>query len=318
MAQPGGSGFSKSELPGDRNALILAQAQYQKRYEIKKVAYRSKGSLRAADEDVPDHPDHPMVELTLQGESGPQFPYLVDQVIFCIGGNPVANAAIANLVHSSLVNGLEPLKDQNRMVSDGTGVLAWATPNRNLIIVGSATFNFQSQAYDKKPQAAPMAYLPPNAQVPDGIAVAISTIEALNAYMPVKPIGLPRDASFKAAASQPVQWNINFNTSNRTQIAAYLASTSDTDPFTANLQVATILYLRSKNNFGLSEDQITFVMKSIADNVAFLRRSISHFDERRKFQERTLGVDKRLNDYLDVYTKGTAWKSHWASAGINC
>jgi hypothetical protein len=59
-------------------------------------------------------------------------------------------------------------------------------------------------------------------------------------------------------------------------------------------------------------------MKSIADNVAFLRRSISHFDERRKFQERTRGVDKRLNDYLDVYTKGTAWKSHWASAGINC
>ena len=44
MAQPGGSGFSKSELPGDRNALILEQKKHQERYEIKKVVYRAKGS----------------------------------------------------------------------------------------------------------------------------------------------------------------------------------------------------------------------------------------------------------------------------------
>jgi hypothetical protein len=283
-----------------------------------KAVYRPKGSIRAAFEDEPDRPDHPMVELTLKGESASEFTKLVDQVIFCIGGNPAASAAIAKLVDFRLVNALEPLKDQNRMVSDGAGVLAWATPTRSLIIVGAAAFNFQSQTYDKKPQAAPMAFLPPNAQVPDGIAVAISTIEALNAYMPVQPTGQPFDQSFRASASQPVQWNINFNTSNRTQIAAYIASTTDTDAFTANLQVVVILYLRSKNNFGLSESQITFVMKSIADNVSFLRKSIPDFDERRKFQEKTLGVDKRLHDYLDVYTTSTVWKSHWASAQINC
>jgi len=244
---------------------------------------------------------------------------LIDQVIYCIGGNPAAIEATANLF-PRLVPSLEPLKDQNRMLSDGNGVLAWATPSRNLVVVGAATFNFQSQTFDKKPQAAPMSFLPPNAQVPDGIAVAIATIEALNAYMPVKPTGFQLDQgkiTFKQSASQQVQWNINFNTSNRTQIAAYLAGTSDTDAFTANLQVAAILYLRSKNNFGLSENQITFVMKSIADNVVYLRKSIPDFDKRRLQQEKILGVEKRLQDYLDAYTQG-AWKSHWATAQINC
>lgn len=71
MAQPGGSGFSKSELPGDRNALILEQKKHQERYEIKKVVYRAKGSIRPALVDLPGHPDHPMVELTSQGRKRP-------------------------------------------------------------------------------------------------------------------------------------------------------------------------------------------------------------------------------------------------------
>ncbi len=342
MAQPGGSGFSKSELPGDRNALILEQKKHQERYEIKKVVYRAKGSIRPALVDLPGHPDHPMVELTLKGEKDPEFPVLVDQVIFCIGGNPAASGATAKLIDFRLVNALEPIKDQNRMVSDGAGVLAWSTPSRSLIIVGAAAFNFQSQIYDKKPQAAPMAFLPPNAQVPDGIAVAISTIEALNAYLPasggqartyVVPKTITADPT---SASQPAKgshnpdadktrehrsnlaWNINFNTSNRTQIAAYIASTSDTDAFTANLQVAAIIYLRSKNNFGLSDTQVEFVLDSIAKNVDSLRKSVKDFDDRRKFQEKTLGVDRRLQDYLTAWTTSQAWKSHWTSRGINC
>ena len=187
-----------------------------------------------------------------------------------------------------------------------------------------------------------MAFLPPNAQVPDGIAVAISTIEALNAYLPasggqartyVVPKTITADPT---SASQPAKgshnpdadktrehrsnlaWNINFNTSNRTQIAAYIASTSDTDAFTANLQVAAIIYLRSKNNFGLSDTQVEFVLDSIAKNVDLLRKSVKDFDDRRKFQEKTLGVDRRLQDYLTAWTTSQAWKSHWTSRGINC
>lgn len=321
MAAPGGSGYSKSDLPGDRNALILDQKKYQIRYEIKKAVYRAKDSIRATVQDVEGSPSRPMVELTLKGETGNEFTKLVDQVIFCIGGNPSAWGSIAKLLDFRLLNQLQPLKDQNRMVSDGSGTLAWATPKKEVIIVGAAAFNFVSKTYDKTVQSAPMSFLPPNAQVPDGIAVAVSTIEAMNAFMPVVPVGGPVDLNqqkFKDAAAQKVKWNINFNTSNRTQIAAYLASTTDTDPFTANLQVAAIVYLRSKNNFGLDEKQIQLIMKMIADDIAHLRKTVTNFDERRKSQEKTLGVDKRFADYLNVYTQNTVWKSFWAKANINC
>ncbi|MGB6691687.1 MAG: FAD-dependent oxidoreductase [Terracidiphilus sp.] len=321
LAAPGGSGYSKSELPGDRNAQILEQKRFQLRYEIKKAVYRAKDSIRASVPDVEGSPSRPMVELTLKGETGGEFTMLVDQVIFCIGGNPGAWGSVAKLLDFRLVNQLQPLKDQNRMVSDGSGTLAWATPKRDVIIVGAAAFNFQSKTYDKTLQSAPMSLLPPNAQVPDGIAVAVSTIEAMNAYMPVTPVGGPVDLSkqtFHQAAAQKVQWNINFNTSNRTQIAAHLAGTTDTDAFTANLQVAAIVYLRSKNNFGLSESQIQLIMKMIADDIAHLRKTIPNFDERRKSQEKTLGVDKRFEDYLNVYTKNTVWKSFWAKSNISC
>ena len=352
MAQPGGSGFSKSELPGDRNALILAQQKHQVRYEIKKAVYRAKGGTRAAKDDLPALPDHPMVELTLKNTDGFEFRYLVDQVIFCIGGNPAAKSgAIGALVKGKLLEELEPLKDHNRMVSDGAGTLAWHTPTNSLIIVGAAAFNGiqNDEAKIKKDlQAAPMGFLPPNAQVPDGIAVAISTIEALNAYMPVSG-GQARTyvisnkiTAERTSESQPVRgspnpiagqtrdhhsnfdWNINFNTSNRTQIAAYIAATSDTDAFTANLQVAMIIHLRSKNNFGLSEDQVDYVMKSIADSVNHVRKKVPAFDKIRARKEhrddlkQPGAADEVLMYYLDMCTSKETWKLRWASQQINC
>ena len=319
VAARGGSGFSKGKLPGDRNAQILEVTDRQKRYDLKKAVYRGTGSLVAAVEDLPGVPSRPMLELTMEGESGP-FSCLVDQLIYCIGGNPSGMGSIPSMVDNALLEKLEPLKDQNRMVSDGTGTLAWATPKRELIIIGSATFNFQEASLQKQVQAAPMGFLPPNAQVPDGIAVAVSTIEALNAYMPAKPVnGMSNaDMSFKQAASQKVQWNINFNTSNRTQIAAYLASTTDTDPFTANLQVALIVYLRSKNNFGLSETQVDFVLKSVDENMKKLRALIPELDKARLSMDKKHGIDTMFQGHIDVMTQGPLWKSLWSSAQINC
>lgn len=225
------------------------------------------------------------------------------------------------MVDESLVKQLEPLKDQNRMISDGSGVLAWATPKRDLVIIGSATFNFQDKAFNKNVQTAPMATLPPNAQVPDGIAVAISTIEALNAYMPVKPVGGPVDLSkqsLKQAASQKVTWNINFNTSNRTQIAAYLADKTDVDAFTANLQVAMIVYLRSKNNFGLNDDQVSLILKTVEQTVKGLRSSNPDLEASRVKIDKTFGVDWSLDGYVKVMTENQAWKSLWTGARIQC
>ena len=318
MAAPGGSGFSKSVLPGDRNAAIVQQTQFQKRYEIKKAVYRAKEELRKASDGDSGRPDRPMVELTLKGEQGNEFPYFVDQLIFCIGGNPASSGSIAAMLDDSLIAKLAPLEDQNRMVSDGKGVLAWSTPKRDLIIIGAATFNFQEPFFKKQVQAAPMATLPPNAQVPDGIAVAISTIEALNAYMPVKPLGVPTGPGFAQSAAQKVKWNINFNTSNRTQIAAYIASTTDTEPFTANLQVALIVYLRSKNNFGLNESQVELILKNVADNIRILRGNNPDLDAKRLGIDKVLGPDKHLQFYIDAMTQSDSWKSLWTSGGIQC
>jgi hypothetical protein len=345
MAAPSGTGFSKSVLPGDRNAAILDQTKNQVRYEIVKAIYRKKDEIRQGADGIPSLPDRSMVELRIKYSDGSgDFRYLVDQLIFCIGGSPAADGSIARLVEDTLKGQLEPLKDQNRMVSDGSGVLAWATPTRNLIIIGAATFNFQDSAFNKKVQSAPMGFLPPNAQVPDGIAVAISTIEALNGYMPVKAMGGrvgtyitpatitadPTSASQpKKGSANPVggqqrtnnldfQWNINFNTSNRTQIAACLAQTTDVDSFTANLQVAMIIYLRSKNNFGLSQDQVAIILKNIEDNIKKLRSSIPDLEQRRLKVDKALGPDAGLQFYLDAMIQNPAWKSLWTDARINC
>lgn len=320
MAAPGGSGFSKSILPGDRNAQIVDQTKFQVRYTITAAKYRAASEIRQMMEGIPALPDRSMVELTVKGENG-EFRYLVDQLIYCIGGNPAASGSISALLEDSLVSQLEPLKDMNRMVSDGTGVLAWATPKRDLIVIGAATFNFQEPFFNKKAQAAPMGFLPPNAQVPDGIAVAISTIEALNAYMPVTPVGKSVDAqkqSFKQAADQKVAWNINFNTSNRTQIAAYLAETTDTDAFTANLQVGLIVYLRSKNNFGLSEEQIQFVLTLAEQCVKQLRQRIPELDAQRLAQDKKNGADATLQQFITALTTGDIWPKVWQIKQISC
>jgi len=319
MAQPGGTGFSKSVLPGDRNAQIVDQEKFQVRYAIKSAVYRAKDELRATTADIPGLPTRPMVELTVQRENADPFPYLVDQLIYCIGGNPTASGSISAMLDDGLVCELEPLKDMNRMVSDGTGVLAWATPKRDLIIIGAATFNFQEPFFNKKAQSAPMGFLPPNAQVPDGIAVAISTIEALNTYMPVTPSGPSGgQQTFKQAAGQKVTWNINFNTSNRSQIAAFLASNTDADAFTANLQVALIVYLRSKNNFGLNEEQVKYVMGVAERTAQRLRTSVPKFDTWRLNSDKKNGPDGTLQYFLTTMTTKDEWKTVWTGRGMKC
>jgi hypothetical protein len=176
------------------------------------------------------------------------------------------------------------------------------------MIIGSAAFNFQDQVYSKKAQAAPMQFLPPNAQVSDGIAVTVSTLEALNNYMPVT----------SANDGKSLKWNINFNTSNRTQLAAFLADTTDADPFTANLQVALLIYLRSKNNFGLSETQVDFVLDLVEQFVIKLRQKIPTLDQERLNWDKLYGADKFLESYVKLMTTGAKWPTFWQKQQIKC
>lgn len=94
MAAPGGTGYKKSELPGDRNAAILDQTKFQVRYEITKAVYCAKDAIRKAVEGLPGEPPRNMVQLTLKPQSGQEVTWFVDQLIFCIGGNPVQPEAL--------------------------------------------------------------------------------------------------------------------------------------------------------------------------------------------------------------------------------
>lgn len=304
------SDFSKSELPGDRNHKILAiEAHQRKECSIQEAVYYAKSAFYS-DADI-SWPPRPMIRLLLKKGSTPT-PFWCDQLIYCIGRNPGAEGSIAEIL-GPLKDTLVPIRDKNSMVSDGNGVLAWGTSDRrSIMIVGSATFNFLTTS--DKAQDAPMDMLPPNAQVPDGIAVTVSTIEALNEYMPLEGFDTPRE-----------KWNINLNTSNRTQIAAEIARNTDLDPFTANLFVAMITYMRGKNNFGLDtrskqeggRDHAGLILHEVKDFVALMRKS-GTFDNVRKILERMYGVDKILFNYIECMTTADVWKQFWKRNGLEC
>jgi hypothetical protein len=310
MARPGGSGFSGSQLPGDRNWEVLQDTHHQVYYAITHAEYVAPNSFRAPSDGITGFPTTHKVKLTLRPEQGDSFPYYADQLIYCLGGNPAGNGSIASMLDDDLVASLEPLRDQNRMISDGTGTLAWCTPSRDLIIVGSATYNFSERAYNKQKQNAPMSGLPTNAQVPDGITVTVSAIEALNQYMPA--VSNPRGG---------YNWTVNFNTSNQTQIAAYIASETDIEPFAANIAVALIVHFRSRRNreFGITGQQVNFILLVVQDWLRAIRQFAPLFETARlnveHRQDRSGGADDALQMVIASMTS-PAYDHMWAQGGL--
>ena len=309
-ARVGGEGFSRSVLPGDRNGMILALADHQVRYNIIRARYIRRGQFAFPMAGEPLIPPTPKVELTISAGTGkPEFPVYVDQLIYCIGGDPTAPGSVASILDRDLAFELEPLRDHNRMVSqDGNGVLAWGNATRDLLIIGSSTYNFTIPRIMDR-QNAPMTWLPPNAQVPDGIALTVSVIETLNEYMPVTPRPERNGGGF--------DWTLNFNTANRTQIAAYLAANTDFEPFVANLIVALILHFRSARaqTFGITNDQIIYIAKIAAQAVAKVRQAHAGFERLRLELERRGGVENFLDSFVLAMTT-PRWDRFWTSAGL--
>lgn len=310
MARPGGRGFDPSTLPGDRNWEVLQDDVHKVRYSITRAEYVAPGSFRAPSEDDPGFPRAHKVKLTLVGESGFAFPYYADQLIYCLGGNPAARGSIAEMLDPGILQTMQPLRDYDRMVSDGTGTLAWCTPDRSVIIVGAATYNFASAQYNKAKQPAPMSGLPTNAQVADGIAVTVSVIEALNHYVPV---------SF--GPQQRRRWTLNFNTSNRTQIAVYLAAETDLEPLAANIAVALIEHFRSRGQrpFGLTPQQVQFLLDTSTNWVRIIRQVEPRFEQLRfnveRNDDRPGGADRAL-DIIIASLTGGGYQQTWARAGL--
>jgi hypothetical protein len=237
IARPGGSGFNGCVLPGHRNFRVMDATQNNRiRATVQQISFlpemqRGGQLLRRA-----------KVRVQIQ-QDGRQRVLLADQFIYSIGGDLTGPQSLRQMIDPQLLAHIAPITDHGRVVSDGTGVVALGTPSRSLLIVGAATYNFTSPQFQNK-QPAPMAELPLNAQVPDGIAVAVSSVSALN-----NRIGMRQRNN-----GQVVQNTININTGNRNEIAA-LVATRYPDPAApiANVVVEAIIGWRSAANrqFGI-------------------------------------------------------------------
>jgi hypothetical protein len=128
--------------------------------------------------------------------------------------------------------------------------------------------------------------LPQSAVPPEGIGLIMASIEAFTEYMPVSeprqavrykipeflteegetdiPIPNPRAGEVVTSYTfdRDFNWDINFNTANRNQIAAWMAATrDDLDACAANLAVALIVAIRAKRTFGLQWERIQMIME---------------------------------------------------------
>jgi hypothetical protein len=187
FARPEGSKFSGADLPGIRNEIILSRTQHRLR------SLESVEKVEVAGELLKIH------------VAEKDYYYVAHQFIYSLGGDNsvTAEGGIHQMIDKDLRDELSPFRDMHGALatlgprlSDENGekyddfdpgnghCLAWSTESGSLMIVGGATFNV---AYlTGGAQKAPMATLPWNAQVPDGIAVIVATVSALNTYIPIK------------------------------------------------------------------------------------------------------------------------------------
>lgn len=188
--------------------------------------------------------------------------------------------------------------------------------------------------------------LPPAARPTEGIAMVMASVEALNEYMPVtlapqRVLAMHSTPSHLSTASGNLprgalnpdggqdrlhdiafQWDINFNTSNRTQLAAYIAQTTDLKPFPANLAVALLVHLRTRsgNVLGLSDPQVKLVI-AVADYYAReLYRLNPHvnWEATRLVYDKLWGPDRHLQVCVESMTKGAPWTQFWWRYQIAC
>lgn len=191
------------------------------------------------------------------------------------------------------------------------------------------------------------ATLPPAARPTEGIAMVMAGIEALNDYIPARPARGGRLAHYITptyTTAQPTgrgqpppglanpygsqtrlhaidfEWDINFNTSNRTQLAAYLAQSTDLEPFAANLAVALIVHLRTRdqNVLGLSDPQVAAILDTADRYVQTLTRLNPQLDATRWLNDVLLGPDYYVGQCVEFLTTDPGWVQYWRQHQINC
>ncbi|GGC13432.1 hypothetical protein [Pseudoduganella buxea] len=216
--------------------------------------------------------------LEFQDEGG-RCTEAVDLLVYALGAGHTEHAGVSAMLDESIKKALVPYYDRNFAISTAPAILAVGTSDGSLMIVGSAMsstagFNFGDQVvpgYKEDLMVKLANYssisksLPPAAAPPEGIALVMASIEALNHTLPATGTEFAsyRGKDGPGMHATKAAWTINFNTSNRTQIAAYLTAACGLPPATVNLAAALIVRVRSQANYvrGLTDKQVQALIR---------------------------------------------------------
>jgi hypothetical protein len=254
---------------------------------------------------------NPRVVMRFKDKSGDVIFREVDLLVYALGQTHTLETGIGEMLARELRPELVAFYDRNFALGNNAALLAVGTPDRSLMIVGSAMssaaglnlpeLKVKGGVVDNAklvPFKEIAGWLPPAAQPPEGIAVIMASIEALNDFIPAR------------VDSTGVTWNINFNTSNRTQIAAYLAQTTDLSPIAANLAVALIIRLRTLNTFGLTNEQVAGIVKA-AERIVHEAKIPQNSKDAPVYKDLSVYIDC----VVDFYT-GEGASKHFTKLGI--
>ena len=314
FTRPGGSGFGGAFPPGDRNAEVERETS-DVRKEMTLVNVARPG----------ERADRPLA-LTLTAPGASPAVYTVDLLVYALGSTHITDGGIPRIVDSALHDDLRAFYDHNRTIDDSAALLALGTKDKKLMIVGAAMFSkagfgdrhgmsVQNRDVDLTlgmlgSYADISRTLPPAARPPEGIAMVMAGIEALTEFMPVtRGAGARNDFN--------LDWSINFNTSNRTQLAAWMAHATDLEPFAANLAVALIVTLRGGITLGLSTGQVRKIMVFASRWVRNYRQANAHMDAMRKDYDKRYHDDTFLNMHVHLLTTDDMLIGQWRDMGID-
>jgi len=285
------------------------------------------------------HNDVPFLGLKFLDQRDQVVRLPVDLLVYALGAAHTRDTGIRAMLDRDIQAQLVAYYDRNLAICARPSLLAVGTSDSSLMIVGSAMCSVAGFGNDMTLQGDPTKTLatlgrytdisnslPPAARPPEGIGMIMAGIEALNEFMPVRStgglIGAYRKPHGQGIAFHDLAfvWNINYNTSNRTQLAAFLAGTTNLRPFAANVAVALIVKLRTRagNTLGLSDAQAQLIIWTALCYSHALAALNPDLEAMRLWSDRHHGADRFVDMCVDYMTTEYTHVAWWTHHGISC